>query len=315
MRIVVCPFTHTLLPLAHRLQVEGNDVEVHPSKEHFRAAYRGIISGRGTKDWEQAVEEGEALLITDDSRVTDRFEHAPRVLGQIPPAGVEKNDLGLAGWWDGQELLGAHWSIIERGAWPGGIGKRVNSSVTLIHAVPNVPLVALAQETLASAAPATFRGVVRLEVTEGGAGLGVTRYGWPDLSHQVWAAGQQSATLFVEGKVESPRGVEFGTVVSVPPWPNPPTKASRPLPLGDLPSEVRKHLIFHDVELKRGKLQTAGLDGLIAVATARARFLRSARTMALQAAAQIQLHELQARSDAGELGETALVVLESQGWI
>jgi len=315
MRIVTVSVSARLVPIAQRLRLEGHTVELHFTREHWRAAYRGIFDPQPSQDWQQAVEGGEALLLTDDITVSDQFQHAPLVLGRLP-SDRERSPLGVQGWWDGQQLVAPHWSVVEVGALAGGTGRRVPSSVTLAAMPSEATPLDPATEAVRTAAPAGFRGVVRVEVVDALKGeLGVVRLGWPDLSYSLWAAGQDSTTDLIEGKPKPPRGVEFGTVLSVPPWPNPPTRASRPLPVADLPPEARRSLVWHDVELHRGKLRTAGLDGFVALGVARARLPRTARHRVFQVAGLLGLEELQVRQDAGDLGELVLVGLEEAGML
>lgn len=336
MDILIRTGSHRLLYLADRLQREGHTVELQHSRDAYLTAWGGIFGGkrsgppnrRPTSDSRREVPLPLPEGFSEGFTLSDLPEdegglRGPRALTRLfRGEGLEGPGapLRLGGWWANGVLTSPHWVITEMGAWPGGGGRQVASSVALTALGDGAaPLAAAATGYLTPELPEEWTGLLQVEVLEGENGsprFGRLWAGWPALHHQALLGQQPNALEALQKGPIIPPGVTFGTVLSIPPWPNAPTRSNRPQPLSPtLSAEARRQLIWHDVELYRGKLRTAGLDGFVALGVARCRFLSTARTVIREVATQLGLPELQLRSDAGEVADSALTVLERLGWI
>jgi hypothetical protein len=307
MRYIIVSRTHRLLHHAAKLEAEGHEVESFTTRSHYRSAYRGILSNPVREwDWEAKLELGDSTVLTDDYEVTEALADHPQLYGRIATPGVEQSGLMLAGWWNGTELSCPHWVLIETGAWPGGMGRQVPVSVAIV-AAQGVP-----EGVVFPVAPAGFRGLVRAEVLPGGH-TGLTRLGWMDLHQQLLLSQQVKLSDALEhGPTLAPNMIHFGTVISVPPWPNPPTRSSKRYPVNpEMPKALRQHLVWHDAALTaRGALESCGLDGFVALGVACTRHLATARALVQEAAMGLGINELQPRPDAGTHIEQIITRLE-----
>lgn len=320
MRIKVIQRTHRLAHTAAVLEGEGHEVEAFVTRDHYRAAYRGIL-GRPQRAWEGGELGDVDLVLTDDHEVTEALEGASvPVFGSVRTRGMETSSLGFGMWAGSHALTCPHWVISELGVQHGGMGRRLPSSVALVAAPPS-DLSGNMATHLTLALPPGFRGLCRVEVRvdpEFGQTMvpGVMRFGWPDLHAQLFLSQQAKLGDVFSNVPEMREGIHFATVLSIPPWPNPPTRASRPVSISpELAKELRAHLIWHDVAIRQGVLETCGLDGFVALGVARTKYLPTGKALITAAASQLGLVELQARLDAGSVIEQELSRLELGGLI
>lgn len=259
---------------------------------------------------------GEAALLTDDPKLSQAAQAAgwPAVFGTLPQTGDTKSPIALGGWWDGSALVSPHWAVRDWGLWPGGLGPAELAAVSLITG-PRHP-VELLEPHAAGLAAAAFRGLLALDLEWDAAAAGwrsgALRAGWPAFHAPLWLWGQADVGSALLGQPSASPAYLAGAVVSVPPYP---FNADRP-PVPIVASEAAgPNLVLFDVGLKAGRLQTGGLDGLVALACGRGGTFHAAARAAAATVAGLAVPELQVRPDAG--GRTADFVadLEAAGWM
>lgn len=290
--------THTLLPLAHRLQVAGAQVLTVVDFDQFESCWAGRFEpvvkgyekgphGDGRAALSLMAIEHEATIITDSYNWTESLEPVPRVYGSHAPEGGAPNGVTLGGWWDGLELRWPHlWATEHR--WRRDVG---GALWTLTGGVPEAWQEALGEH---KAALEGYSGPVRfnLAADDDGAWV-VTRReaSWRDLHWQAFDSALEDGLVgvltptepFLPDMSQCTLATEFG----LPPYPWRPLSASgnvrraewitaqsklrwsegRELPetLLDEPA-----LYLHDIEFRDGAPYTGRTDGRVAVVTASA---------------------------------------------
>ena len=340
-KLFIANHTHRLLSLFWRLQkAEGQEAQ-HVGQGFYQACWKGLISPveRGYQDprgrsidpakWPNAdaICAGEVILVTDDMLATEYF--GPHLTGQWPlygrlrsmDKGIEQSPLAVGGWYQNGQLSAVHWAVTELGAQHGNMGRKVRSSMALYPSerAPREMLELKCDEQL----PEWFAGLVRLEVRlDEPDGLldmkpGLFQAGWPDLHQQLFLSQQPregGITNMLAGKAGLIDGhIVFGTIISVPPWPSPPTRRARWYKFADMDPQQRGRIVLHDVALQDGKLVTGATDGMVGVVTGQGKMLGTARDLALRAGVATGLDELQLRSDAGSDIQVNLQRMEQLG--
>jgi len=350
MRFLVLSHTHPLLPFAYRLQLSGAEVQPVVTVAAFEAAWRGKMDpsprdpkGRLDPQWlETLAKEASNVnttVLTDDWKLQELFlragvpaermfgvsqQHHTVVDGLVHP-------LRFGGWFDGSSLLAPHALVVDRGAWPSGMGPAIDGALTLIR-VDNLEtqsfLSELAKERLSELEAQGFRGLVQFSLnfqTESGEPeVADMVAGWPFLQTHAFISELEdfSSLLAVGAKPLStdlpqllPR--KFVTVlpISRPPWP---TRKARfrfdLVPIENLTSAQMGRVFWHDVQVDQeaARLTTAGLDGLIGVIRGAADTSELALARALEVALRVRLPEKQFRSDCGRLVQPTLAELEGR---
>lgn len=343
MKVLVASLRHGLFPLAHRLRREGHDVEALSWRPRFERAWDGsfrklLRHSDGTLDADalrpmvEAARRGEAAILTDVRRVAELFAGTPRLFAQVDlglPKPVDR--LLLGGWYDGEHIQAPHLLVADQGVWTGGGGPTWLGGLTLVrlgsnqtggvgHTFPSFVggAVRAATERLKSA---SFKGLFHLDVLEepttGELHLHGLSAGWPFLHLHAFVAELENLDGILTGEI--PRLThKFVTVlpVSVPPWPS--EKRSDMeigVPIEGLTSQQQGRCFFHDitVDVEAHKLRTAGLDGLLCVATGAADSTPAlARARALELAVRMQIPEKQYRGDVGLQVDAVLATLEDR---
>jgi hypothetical protein len=303
--------------------------------KRYREAWGGLLSLKdgpyipSPKHWTERVEEcqrGELIVLTDVPRMSDVFGGCPRfypthpVVEQVPVAAH------LGAWFDGEQFTHPHWYILDWGAWPGGQGPRVPGGATLLNPPVWKGPVHLLDAHKDELKSASYRGLVSVGLTFDDVGKEFRavsfQAGWHFLHTHLFvyslAPGEFSLLLMGQPIAGLEKQFTVGVPVSIPPWPlhmQEPDANVKPAttPIVTASSEVRQHVMFHDMQVVDGKQRTAGLDGLVGVALGNANSLALARTGALGAAALIGVPQRQFRPDVGGLVDQTLGGLEQLG--
>jgi len=352
LKFLVASLRHELLPLAHRLRREGHEVEALVWRPQFERAWGGSIDkvarhsdGSLHKDMLQscveAARSGHLTVVTNVRRVEEVFTGA-RVFGTAQGIGEPQDHLLLGGWFTGEEVRAPHLLVADWGPWTGGGGPRVLGGLTLVRLgegaaggsagggatpkqfIPTLPgfVAEAAQHACEHLKRAGFRGLFHFDVREsahsGTLELQGLVAGWPWLHTQAWLAELESLSMVLGGQPPTLRR-RFVTVlpVTVPPWPNEKnTKLEAGLPVEGLTPQQQGSCFWYDMRVNAGppaRLETAGLDGLLAVATGASDSTPAlARSRALELAGRLRVPGKQVRLDVGLAVDAALATLEDR---
>lgn len=152
MKVILFTHDHALLPIAHKLTLEGHEVDLFTWKPRFEKAWNGLLErtlpskqwrvpnpGKGLKiDFNalkptiEAAEGGAPVLIDFDWK-EHPFEKAPNLFGVFPWNQTPNTVLRVGAWFDGKNLSCPHFLVADMGAWPGGMGASVLGGLTLIR--------------------------------------------------------------------------------------------------------------------------------------------------------------------------------------
>lgn len=334
MNVLVCSFHHHLLPLHHRLRREGHDAQAIVWHHRYEKAWDGVVekvarrsrgelSEEALAPWREKALSGELAVLSDVHRIGERFAGAKRLYATVENLPTEPSDRVLfGGWFDGERIQAPHWLVADWGAWTGGQGPRVLGGLTLLRLDGTMP--PLLEDACASIVDrlkaASFRGLFQADVEEevetGGMRLRGLAAGWPWLHTQAFVAELRSLGAVLEG--EEPvleRRIVTVLPVSVPPWPNTRAREGAVAEVRGLTSMQQASTFWFDVTIDRGarKIQTGGLDGLVAVATGAADgSLALARAKALEIAQRLELPQKQYRLDAATQVEAVLATFEER---
>jgi hypothetical protein len=276
------------------------------------------------------------IVLTDDWKLQETFREAEskNIFGIHQQRYAAEEELGgplrIGAWSDGENLYGHHLLVIDRGAWPGGMGPEVDGSLTMIRIDQPETIWMMDQLTdlkMDELRPAGFRGLVQFNLNfrtdTGEPQVDGMVAGWPFLhSHAFVSEIEDFAALLSGAKadIETPQEIlpkKFVTVlpISRPPWPTRKARFRFDLaPVEGLTQEQMARVFWHDVQVdpEAVKLTTAGLDGLVGVARGAGDTSEIARVLALEVALRIGLKEKQFRSDVGRHVQSALAELEGR---
>jgi hypothetical protein len=328
---------HELLPLAHRLRREGHEVNAFVWRSRFERAWGGQIEkiarhSDGTifaETLSEPIEEaakGNLIVLTTVRRVAELF-HAAKHLYAVPGslstiAPIDR--LLLGGWFDGETIQAPHLLVADWGAWTGGQGPHVLGGLTQIRLEREAPpfvsgALAAAVERMKSA---SFRGLFHCDVEEqattGEMRLRGMSVGWPWLHVQSFVAELKSLSETLGGAPPTLLHKYVSVLpVTTPPWPNDKQQETVPggTEIGGLTPQQQGRAFWFDLQVDKeaGKLRTAGLDGLLAVATGCSDSTPAlARARALEIAVRMQVPAKQHRQDHGLLVDSVLSTLEDR---
>jgi len=343
-KFLVASLRSELLPLAHQLRSEGHEVETLVWRARYETAWDGEISklARHTDGTLMATElrpqveqatSGELSVITTVRRVAELF-HAAKHRYVVENLGDPPGDvLHLGGWFDGERISAPHLLVSDWGAWTGGQGPRCLGGLTLLRlgGMPSevggpreLPQVAAgaAQAATERMKSASFQGLFHFAMKEdaqtGAMQMTGLSAGWPWLQTQAFLAEMPEIGSFLSGGKLPELPARFVTVipVSIPPYPN--EKRSE-MPSGvaieGLTPQQQGRAYWFDIRVdhEARKLRTAGLDGLLCVATGASNSTPAlARARALELAQKMQVPEKQYRMDAAAQVDAALCTLEER---
>jgi hypothetical protein len=355
-KFLVLSHTHSLLPFAYRLQTQGAEVQPVVTVAAFEAAWHGKMEpsprdqkGRLDQDWlnkvAQIAHEDESIVITDDWKLQALFRewdstrsraHKPlRIYGvhqqQHTVVGGLTSGLRLGGWFDGEHLHGHHALVVDRGAWPGGMGPEIDGAMTMVRIDdPNTTneFNRLATVWVEELKAANFRGLVQFglnfQTEHGEPEIDGMSAGWPFLhTHAFLSELEDFSGLLTngpgaraeEGTPLLPRKFVVVLPLSRPPWPTRKARFRFDLaPVEGLTPTQTGRVFWHDVQVDQeaGRLSTAGLDGLVGVVRGAADTSELALGRTLEVALRIHLPEKQFRSDCGRRVQLTLSELEGR---
>jgi hypothetical protein len=323
MKVMVLSDKHHLLPVAWRLKKEGADLAVavvHSRK--YQKAWAGrlnyFLNGEKITDdvikkVVEAAKESDTYVLTDSLRWTETFKGYPRLFGSIRLNSDAQSPLSVGSWFDGEGFSGTHLVLDDIGAWTGGMGPLVVSSTTLVRLDdPDARLLSLIEDSKDALKSLGFKGLLKVpfQVQEDGTVVrGDLQMGWPMMHSHVFCADQPSLAHVLEGYAPTfPKRYVVGISVTIPPWPSGRT-TNKPEPI-TIQKEAISHIMFHDMVVQGDRLETAGLDGFVAVARGSGDTLQMATRRAATVASSIGVYERQFRLDAGRAAEAALVGLD-----
>jgi len=335
MNFLVLSRQHSLLPFAHRLQLEGHDVQTivyNPgNKGKYEGAYAGVLKlsfYHGEKKRhkvlelfkEMARDSPDAIVLTNDHRAAKDFREAKTLFATLKEDKKPVGILRLGAWFDGKLLQAPHLLIVDEGLYPGGMGARGDAGMTLIQfrwKSNLTKLVGLEREELLAARK--FRGLCQwgIDLTPEGE-LTLTdgiESGWPMLHTHAFVSELPAFGEVLSGAVpELPTKFTVVLPVTRPPWPYPVMHSPGQSIIEGLTDEQIGQVFWHDaaVDQKRRTISTAGLDGLVGVVRGAADSFELAQARALKLAATMRFPEKQFRPDVGGVVRQTLAVLEER---
>lgn len=333
MKVLVISHTHSLLPLAWRMHREGHDVQTCVWNARYEAAWEGRLvksptGPPGVKREALAPQiaeamAGELLVVTDSHKAQELFKGAPRLMGTAPSLPWSRPpQLCALAWFEGEHFQSRNplWWMPDWGLWPSGFGALIpGGGVLAIGGAPK-PLDCLAPLE-APLAQQQFTGLVLvgLDYLEAARELVPTGFvaGWPWLATHAWMEQLTELGGFLAGGAAVFNGKRYVCVlpVSQPPWPTKGAPGPAPVKLEGLTPEITKRCFWHDIQVVGSDVQTAGLDGLVAVAAGSGMTLGRAQARALEAALALPLPDKQMRPDVGSSAVGMLNALEELGYV
>lgn len=344
MKVLIISHTHLLLPYAWRLKQEGCEVEVIIDRDGYEKAWQGRFQsllanskgGKGLKrsrrTKEMVREQAEAagkIVLTDSPKWLEVLEDYKLLFGLVerPPAAVRLPPYLVGAWFDGEQMGGRHLLVEDQGLWASGLGPDSLGGLTLVAprgGWPEVFEVAL-QRVKDELKARSYRGLVKVGIQidpedQQEPILVGYQAGWNFLqAHALLAeagdAGTPSFSQILQG--EEPQFCHRFTVVlpmSVPPYPHRAAVGQSADSLPIPPAAVKSGKFYwHDMAVVDGVVQTAGLDGLVAVVRASANSFRLVNNRLLAYGKLLDLPQLQVRLDVGNQVEFLLATLEERG--
>ncbi len=343
-KFLVASLRSELLPLVHHLRREGHEVEALVWRSRYETAWEGEIQklarhtdgtlmASALREQVEAAASDKLVVVTTVRRVAELFHAAKRLYATENLGDPAGDALLLGGWFDGERVQLPHLLVADWGAWTGGQGPWCLGGLTLVrlgglHAkaggsIPGLPSIAsgAVQAAVDRMKSTSFRGLFHLSMVEqpetGEMRLGGLQCGWPWLHTQAFLAELGSLSELLLGH-ETEIGQRFVTVlpITTPPWPNEKRSEMKSgIPIEGLTPIQQGRAFWFDIRVdhEARKLRTAGLDGLLAVATGASTSTPAlSRARALELAQRIVVPEKQYRADVGASVDAALCTLEER---
>lgn len=280
------------------------------------------------KDLAPQIEEAQAgtlFVITTVRRIAELFRHARYLYGPGPwLTHPERDPLWFGGWFTGEEVQAPHLLVLDHGPWTGGGGDQsVVGGATLIR-VANLPApvehaLELACQRMKSD---SFRGLFAFDVSEDliHGKLEVRNHccGWNSPGVLAFIAEAEQQGQCIAGVEPARLRHRFVSVlpVSIPPWPSEKrSEEEAGKPIEGLTVQQQGQCFWFDIAVneERKQLLSAGLDGLLCVATGHSDSTPAlARARALELAHKLQIPGKQYRLDLGSLVDRVLSTLEDR---
>ena len=334
-KFLVISRTHSLLPIAHRLKLEGHDVEVLVSVAAFEKAWNGKLgkvlrNSKGQINQTHlepaiaAAERGEVTVLIDDWGIETLFGNAKRKFGvqRLEDEKEPDSPLRVGGWFNGETFDCFHGLVVDRGAWTGSQGPDIDGSLTLIRN-DNSELAGLighlVEPYIDRLKSSSFKGLVQfgvsLDTTDGTPHIVGAKAGFPFLHTHAFLSGLEDFGDILLGKSNPVLPKKFTTVLTIsrPPYPNRKARFRRPVAIENLTDQQVGRVFWHDMQIldqSKHSLSTAGLDGLVGIARGEADTSELSRGLCLEVAQRISLPEKQFRLDVGGRVQGVLAELE-----
>jgi hypothetical protein len=310
-KFLVVSHKHELLPFANRLRSEGHDVRTIVWKQRYEKAWEGRLK---VEPRPKQIDFEDRVLMTNVPALQSAPVEGAWFNIDGPPC---ESDLRFGVWWTGSEFAAPHLLIVDRGAWPGGLGPSLDAAMTLIR-LQDVPV--QVAESLPQVgevlAESSFRGLVQVDYSLEEGKLTPTNIsaGWSMLHTHLFVANLNFGAVLDGDTPALPWRYQIALVLSVPPWPNLQGGRSAEAPVEGLNQKQLGQLWWHDVRLdpEQKQLLVGSLDGLLGVPLGAANSLTLAQGRCIGLAQALQVPEKRFRYDAGSRVPQALALLEDR---
>lgn len=316
---------HELLPFANRLMSEGHTVYVIIWRSKYERAWSGRIEpvlkfsrDSITKEtWQpyiERVKSKDLTLVSNVPKAREIFDGHGYVW--LPVDERSEEPFRCGGWFDGETIHHPHVVIADVGAWPGGLGSRVDGGLVLVRLPDGIPEVmkevtdAVSDQLKTSGYKGLFS--VEFERVTGRLKVKTVHAGWLPLQLHAFLAEVPLAPLLLGEETKPLPRFAVALPLSVPPWPVADAHYKIDQELQGLTPVQMGRVWWHDVQFSQEEksLRTAGLDGLLGICVSGAHNLELARGRVLEVAQRLQVPELQYRPDVGALVPTVLAGIE-----
>jgi hypothetical protein len=321
---LVVSHKHELLPFANRLMNEGHKVYVIIWRSKYERAWSGRIEPvlKFSRDsirketwgpYVEKVKSGELIVVSNVPKVREIFEGHGYHWSALDQRLTEPFRCG--GWFTGEEILNPHLVIADVGAWPGGLGSRVDGGLVLVR-LPKVPeiLEEPLQITKDKLKSDGYHGLFSIEFERitGTLRLKAVHGGWLPLHLHAFLAEVPLSPLLLGQKPKALPRFVVALPLTLPPWPVADAHYPVDQDLKGLTQTQMGRVWWHDVRFSQQEkaIRTAGLDGLLGIVVAAAHNLELARGRVLEVARRLQVPELQYRPDVGAAIPTVLAGAE-----
>jgi hypothetical protein len=345
MKILVISNRHSLFPFAHRLKLEGHDVEILVWKNSRKGSNRwekawaggvdlllkaseGEISEETLAPVLKAAASGELVVITNSYNAAEIFQDSAYLLSSHRSAVEPVSGVRLGAWWTGTEIQAVHLLVVDNGAWPAGLGPHgVPGALTQIR-IENesqtyTALSSLLEpmfDLLARAEPPVFRGLAQFGLTLDRAdkqlALAGASLGWPFLHTHSFVSELPDFGGVLAGAKEPTLPYKYTVVapLSIPPWPNDGAAGAAKVPIKGLTPQWQGRFFWHDMEMNPAErsIGSAGIDGLLGVGVGSGQTFELARARCLELLQTAQVPDKQFRPDLGAQVPMLMGLLEEQ---
>jgi len=327
---LVVSHAHGLLPFAHRLKLENQDVEALVVAPRFEKAWAGKLrkvlrNSQGDINPEtlgpvvQKAEAGELVVLIDSHQTETVFSNAKMKYGTLRTDSKPQSVLRAGVWFDGESPHLHHALVCDIGVWPGGLGPGDLGGLTLIR-VDNSDatqyLDSICQVQYQELKARGFKGLAQFGLNfgtqSGEVEVSGMEAGWPFLHTHAFLSELENFGDLMRGIGQSSLPLKFVTALplTMPPWPNRKAAPRRPVEVKGLTPKQLGRVFWHDIQVEGSVVRTAGLDGLVGVIRTAADTSELSRLKAIEIASRAQIPEKQVRVDVGQRVQSTLAELE-----
>jgi len=263
-----------------------------------------------------------AQMVEDDASYQNEII---KLVGWEAPKSLSGVNLYITGWFNGAKFVSSYVSLVYRRLMSGGAGPDIGcmGTVSNFHQptekIYNTFLKPL-EKTLRRV---NHRGCIHIHSVVNGEEHGVSGLS-TNFSHPLTYALLENVNLPVSNillrlfdETSKPiRPLEqwaSGVVLSVPPYPY--TNPHSPVDLKGLRPSNLKHMWLCDALKEDNLWKTTGETGLIGLVTARGSSVEESTRRAYRTISQLEIKDLQYRSDVGRNINPILTILSKSGWI
>lgn len=315
MKIAVISRTHQLLNYAFTLKDQGHEVSVQIQSKNYRRAWQGLLELDYVK-WEDLLQQEDTIILTDSPESTKALAGHPHLWGTHTHRPASQPNITLGAWFDGTLFHDYHWFFPEWGAWVGGQGPQICAAGTLVLPPTFKGPTHVFGELAESGELEGYRGLVQVALDHRDNSIvgADFRAGWLPIHSYLYLSTQEDIAMTLAGGgglATEAKQYYLGAQVSRSPWPH--QKDVEIVPLPGVTSESSKEVMFQNINLEGGLLQSIGTDGSIGVVRGSGNSLQAAQASLLGVAQTVSLPDLQLRTDVGQGVPGILVGLEGLG--